>query len=639
MVKITFPNGDSQEFPDGTTGLDIANKISPRLANEALGMKMNGVVKDVFLPVTEDAHIQILTWKDEEGKNIFRHSTTHLMAQAIVRMYPDVKLTIGPVVEEGFYYDIDSDRTFSPEDFQSIEAEMQKIVNENFMVSRQELMKKDALKLFAANDYKVEMINEMDGDETTISVYKQGEFMDLCRGPHVPKTGLLKSFKLTKVAGAYWRGKSENKQLQRIYGISFPEKKMLDAHLEMLKQAEERDHRKLGKELELVMFHEYSPGSPFFYHKGAIIYNELLAFIRREYFRRGYKEVITPLLYDKDLWETSGHWEHYKNDMFLLNIDGKEFSLKPMNCPSHVLMFKSLARSYRDLPLRIADFAPLHRNELKGVLSGMTRVRKFSQDDSHTFVTEQQIENEVISLIDFVKYVYEDVFKFEYKLFLSTRPESFMGDIELWNKAEALLEDVLRRKEISYQVNKGDGAFYGPKIDIRIKDALGREWQLATIQLDFQMPLRFGATYEGQDGKKHTPIMIHKAILGSLERFIGIMIEHYAGKFPLWISPVQVKILPIADRHMDYAYSLKRMLEQHMIRVEIDERVESIPKKVRDAQLERVPLMLTVGDKELENGTVAARTLDGKVKFGVSKEDILEKILCVINSKAIGIEL
>ena len=638
MVKITFPDGKSEEWPDKTTSMQIAEKISPRLAKEAVGAKINGKPVDLLSEISYDSQCQILTWKDPEGKEIFRHSSAHLMAQALTRMYPGVKLTIGPVVEEGFYYDIDSEKAFTPEDLIAIEKEMEKIVREDIPIYRKELSKRDALKIFGTNPYKVELIEEMD-DSETISAYSQAEFTDLCRGPHLPRTGKIKAFKLTKVAGAYWRADAKNKQLQRIYGISFPEKKELDEYLKIIEEAEKRDHRKLGKELELIMFHEYSPGSPFFYHKGAIIYNELLSFIRKEYFKRGYEEVITPLLYDKELWEISGHWEHYKNDMFLLNIDGKDFSLKPMNCPSHVLIFKSLARSYRDLPLRIADFAPLHRNELKGVLSGMTRVRKFSQDDSHTFVTEEQIESEVNSLIDFVKYVYETVFKFDYKLFLSTRPEKFMGDVKLWDKAEKLLEDVLKAKNISYQINSGDGAFYGPKIDIKIKDALGREWQLATIQLDFQMPLRFEATYEGQDGKKHTPIMIHKAILGSLERFIGILIEHYSGKFPLWLSPVQVKLLPIADRHMDYCKKLKSEFEDQMIRVEIDERTETIPKKVRDAQLQQIPLMLTIGDKEIENGTVAVRTLDGKVKFGVKKEEMLAKILELIKNKSLVVDV
>jgi threonyl-tRNA synthetase len=638
MVKITFPDGKSEDWPDKTTPLQIAEKISPRLAKETLAAKVNGKLVDAFYEIIEDCQLQLLTWKDKEGRDVFRHSTTHLMAQALTRMYPDIKLTIGPVVEEGFYYDFDADKTFSTEDFTAIEKEMEKIVKEDLPVYRTELSKNDALKLFATNPFKTEIIEEMPDGET-ISTYKQGEFIDLCRGPHVPRTGKLKAFKLMKVAGAYWRGDAKNKQLQRMYGISFPEKKLLDAHLELLKQAEERDHRKIGKELDLIMFHEYSPGSTFFYPNGATIYNELMAFIRKEYFKRGYKEVITPLVYDKELWETSGHWEHYKDDMFLLNIDGKEFSLKPMNCPSHVLIFKSKSRSYRELPLRIADFAPLHRNELKGVLSGLTRVRKFSQDDSHTFVTEEQIASEVNGLIQFIKYVYEGVFKFDYKLVLSTKPEKAMGDSALWQKAEEILENVLRENDVPYQINPGDGAFYGPKIDVRIKDALGREHQLATIQLDFQMPLRFEATYEGQDGRKHTPIMIHKAILGSLERFIGVMIEHFAGKFPLWLSPIQVILLPIADRHIDYCRKLKQDLEQDMIRVEIDERTETIPKKVRDAQLQKIPLMLTVGDKEIENGTVAVRTLDGQVKFGVKKEEIAQKIITLIQKKSLTVDI
>ncbi len=638
-IKISLPDGSVGEYAEGSTVMDVAEKIGPRLAQAAVAAKVNGNIVDMSYNIEDDSQLVIFTGKDEEGLEVIRHSSAHLLAQALLRLYPGVKLTIGPVVEEGFYYDIDSDKAFSPDDFLSIEAEMEKIVKEDLPVKREVLSKPQALRTFVSNPYKVEMINNMDENNDIISVYTQGDFSDLCKGPHVPRTSRLKAVKLTKVAGAYWRADAKNKQLQRIYGVSFAEKKDLDNYLRMLEEAEKRDHRKLGKELDLIMFHDYSPGSPFFYPKGTIIYNILINFVRGEYLKRGYQEVITPLLYDKELWVTSGHWEHYKDDMFLLNIDGKEFSLKPMNCPSHVLIFKSKSRSYRELPLRIADFAALHRNELKGVLSGMTRVRKFSQDDSHTFVTEEQIASEVDGLIDYVKYVYEDVFHFEYKLFLSTKPENAMGDPQLWEKAESLLEEALKKKGIPYQINKGDGAFYGPKIDIRIKDALDREWQLATIQLDFQMPLRFEATYEGQDGKKHTPIMIHKAILGSLERFIAILIEHFAGKFPLWLSPVQIRLLPIADRHVGYCQEMKDEFESHGLRAEIDTRTETMPKKVRDAQLEKIPVMITIGDKEIEQKTLAVRTLDGKVKFGLSKDAFIHKLVDNIKRKSLDFSL
>ncbi len=623
-IKITFPDGNAKQFDKGATPLQIAQSISDGLARAAIAAKVDGKTVDVTRPIDHDATVQLLTLKDAEGLDVLRHSCAHLLAHAVKRLYPDAKPTIGPVVENGFYYDFGS-LSLKEEDLAKLEQEMRKIAKEKLAVERIEYTDKAAAKKdYAANKFKLEMIDEF---EEGSSAYREGDFIDLCRGPHVPNTKFLEVFKLTKLAGAYWRGDAKREQLTRVYGACFATKKELDDYLKMLEEAEKRDHRRLGKEHDLVMFHEYSPGSPFFLFKGAVLYNELLAFVREEYMKRGYNEVVTPLIYDKQLWETSGHWEHYREDMFTLKVDGRDFSLKPMNCPSHVLIFMNSSRSYRDLPIRIADFAPLHRNELKGVLAGLTRVRKFSQDDSHTFCAEEQIEEEVEALLGFVKHVYDDVFHFEYSLALSTRPEKYMGEPALWEKAERILAGTLKKKKMPFTINPGDGAFYGPKIDIRIKDALGREWQLATIQLDFQLPLRFGATYEGADGKKHTPIMIHKAILGSLERFIGILIEHYAAKFPLWLSPVQARVLTISDRHLPYAKDVVAAMRAAGLRAEMDSRTETTNKKIREAQLDQVNYILVVGDKEVADGTVSVRTRDN-VQHGAKRyPDLIAELL------------
>ena len=637
-VKITFPDGNSSEYPKDITVLDVAEKIGPRLAMAALAAKVDGKLVDVSYKITSDSQLQIITSKDKEGLEVVRHSAAHLLAQALLRLYPTINLTIGPVVEEGFYYDIDSDKTLSTSDFPAIEAEMEKIVKEDLPVYREEISRHEALRLFAKNPFKVEMIEAMDPSEK-ISMYKQGEFFDLCRGPHVPRTSKLKAVKLMKVAGAYWRADANNKQLQRIYGIAFTEKKELDAHLKLLEEAEKRDHRKLTADLDLVFFHEYSPGAPFYLPNGTIIYNELINFIRKEYHKRGYQEVITPQMYNKRLWETSGHWEHYKENMFLINIEGQEYSLKPMNCPSHCLMFNRDVKSYKDMPVRIADFCNLHRNEFSGTLTGMMRVRKFAQDDAHIFCRFDQIEEEVLGVLEFIKYVWENVFNFKLKYYLSTRPESSLGTQELWEKAEGLLASALAKAGLEYSIKAGDGAFYGPKIDIDIEDALGRKWQCPTCQLDFNLPSRFNNCYIDADGKKQQCVMIHRAVLGSLERFFGMMTEHFAGKFPLWLSPVQVKLLPIADRHLEYCKELRSEMDRHGIRVDIDSRTESTPKKVRDAQLMNIPLMVTIGDKEMENHTLAVRTLDGKVKFGVVKEAFIQKIVDVVKNKSLTFEI
>jgi len=470
-----------------------------------------------------------------------RHSASHVLASAVKELFPEAKLGIGPAIDDGFYYDFDLKHTFIPDDLKKLEEKMQEIIEKDLDFKKSKKTRNEAEKILKEEPYKLELLKDLPDDNITF--YTHGSFIDLCAGPHVKNTKEIKAFKLLKIAGAYWRGDSKNKQLQRIYGTAFSSKKELDDYLKKLAESEKRDHRKIGQQLGLFFFHEYSPGSPFFEPKGTIIYNELLSFIREEYKKRGYLEVITPQIFNKALWETSGHWKHFKEDMFILNIDNSEAALKPMNCPSHVLIFKNKIRSYRELPLRIADFCVLHRNELRGVLGGLTRVRKFSQDDAHIFVTEEQLEKEILGLMDFVEYVYKKVFNFNYIVNLSTKPEKAMGDPKLWDKAEEALKNALKKKKIKFNIKEGEGAFYGPKIDFDIKDSLDRSWQLATIQLDFQMPLNFKATYEGKDGNKHTPIMIHRAILGSLERFIAILIEHFAGKFPLWLSPIQVKVL------------------------------------------------------------------------------------------------
>jgi len=562
-----------------------------------------------------------------------RHSASHVLASAVKELFPEAKLGIGPAIDDGFYYDFDLKHTFIPDDLKKLEEKMQEIIEKDLDFKKSKKTRNEAEKILKEEPYKLELLKDLPDDNITF--YTHGSFIDLCAGPHVKNTKEIKAFKLLKIAGAYWRGDSKNKQLQRIYGTAFSSKKELDDYLKKLAESEKRDHRKIGQQLGLFFFHEYSPGSPFFEPKGTIIYNELLSFIREEYKKRGYLEVITPQIFNKALWETSGHWKHFKEDMFILNIDNSEAALKPMNCPSHVLIFKNKIRSYRELPLRIADFCVLHRNELRGVLGGLTRVRKFSQDDAHIFVTEEQLEKEILGLMDFVEYVYKKVFNFNYIVNLSTKPEKAMGDPKLWDKAEEALKNALKKKKIKFNIKEGEGAFYGPKIDFDIKDSLDRSWQLATIQLDFQMPLNFKATYEGKDGNKHTPIMIHRAILGSLERFIAILIEHFAGKFPLWLSPIQVKVLTLTDRNKEFAEEVFNKLKENNIRVELDERSESIGKKVREAQLEKINYSITIGDKEQEKKTLAIRTLDGKVQFNVKLDKFIKEILEEIKERRI----
>ncbi len=629
-ITITFPDGSKKEFEKGVRGIDIVRGISEGLAREALCAKINGRLVDLSEPVTEDSSFSALTFKDREGKEVFWHSSAHLLAQAVTSLFPYAKPTIGPALEEGFYYDFDHD-AFTEEQIKQIEEKAMEIAKQKLEIKRIEAGKKEVLELFRDNPYKVELLNEAEGN---ISLYQQGEFIDLCRGPHIQNTGQIKAFKILKVGGAYWKGNQQNKQLQRLYGISFPDKKEMKKFLANLEEAKKRDHRKIGKQNGLFMMHELSlSGCPFILPKGTVVYNEILNFIRKEYFKRGYQEVITPQIFKKELWEKSGHWQHYKENMFVMDINGHEYSLKPMNCPSHLLIYNSKTRSYRDLPLRIADFCYLHRNELEGVLGGLTRVVKFAQDDAHIFLMPEQIESEILGLLDFIKYVYKDVFGFEYSVKLSTKPEDSMGEQELWDKAEDGLKKALKKAGMEFVVKEGEGAFYGPKIDFDVKDALGREWQLATIQLDFQLPLRFNATYEGKDGQKHTVVMVHRAIFGSIERFMAVLIEHFAGKFPLWLAPVQVKVLSIADRHNDYVEEIASALKEKGIRAEKDTRAETTNKKVREAQLQKIPYVLIVGDKEMEKKTISVRTLDGEVVFDVKLKEFADRILDIISNK------
>ncbi|MBS3175051.1 threonine--tRNA ligase [Candidatus Woesearchaeota archaeon] len=562
-----------------------------------------------------------------------RHSCAHLLAAAVMEIWPDAKRTIGPAIEEGFYYDFDFKEPISELDLPKIEKKMSQILQSWKKFEKTEVTSEEAKKEFKDNQYKLELIEEFSKEGKKLTLYRSGNYVDLCKGGHIDSPSKeLQYFKLLKIAGAYWRGNEKNKMLTRIYGTAFPTKKELEDYLKMLEEAKKRDHRVLGEKLDLFFFHEYSPGAPIFLPKGTIIFNALLKLLREEYKKRNYQEVITPLLYEKTLWETSGHWQHYKDNMFNMESEKKMFSLKPMNCPSHCLIYKHKLWSYRDLPLRIADFAPLHRNELSGTLSGMTRVRKFSQDDAHIFVTEEQLKEEIENVLGFEKYIYNNIFRLDYSMTLGTRPEKFMGDKKLWDKAEKLLQEILKQKEIPFKIAEKDGTFYGPKIDLRVKDALGREHQLATIQLDFQLPLRFELTYEGSDGKKHTPIMIHRAMLGSLERFMGVLIEHYAGKFPLWLSPVQVAIITVADRHIEYAKKLYNELKEQDIRVDLDDRAESIGKKVRDNQQMKINYIITIGDKEINSNELAIRTRDNEV-INLNKEKFIKKLLEEMKNK------
>ena len=611
-MKITLKDGAAREFEGPMSALEVVKRISNSLAKQAVAVRINGKVMDLTTPIHEDVEMEVLTFADPDGAKVLRHTASHVMAQAVKRIRPDAKLAIGPAIDNGFYYDFDLEEPFSTEDFAKIEKEMARIVQANEKLERFELPREEAIALMESQgqSYKVELIRDLPED-AVISFYKQGDFVDLCAGPHLPSTGRVKAFKLLSVAGAYWRGSEKNKMLQRIYATAFDKKADLDEYLNMLEEAKKRDHRKLGRELGLFTIMDEGPGFPFFLPKGMVLRNELEDYWRKMHKKAGYQQISTPMILSRELWYRSGHWDHYKDNMYTVEIDGDDYAIKPMNCPGGMLVYKSQSHSYRELPLRMGELGLVHRHELSGALHGLMRVRCFTQDDAHIFMTPDQIEDEIFGVINMATHLY-DTFGFKYHVELSTRPEDSMGTDEQWEQATTALEAALKKKGMDYVINEGDGAFYGPKIDFHLEDSLGRTWQCGTIQLDMQMPERFDLTYVGPDGEKHRPVMIHRVIFGSIERFIGILTEHFAGAFPLWLSPVQVKVLTITDRSDEYAQTIMAKLEEAGLRGEADLRNEKIGFKIREAQAEKVPYMLVLGDKEVESGTVAVRKRGGE---------------------------
>lgn len=636
MLKMTMPDGAIRDYDkESVTPLEIAESISHGLAKKALGASVDGEIYDLLRPITKDAEISILTFDDEEGQKVFHHTSAHLLAQAVKNLWPETKIAIGPAIKDGFYHDFDSPHTFVPEDIEKIEQEMKRLVKENADYKRREISRVEAIELFEkkGETYKVELIKDMP-EEEVITIYESGDYTDLCAGPHLPKAGMVKAFKVMSLAGAYWKGDEKNKMLQRIYGTSFPKEKELEAYLFRLEEAKRRDHRRLGKELGLYSFVDEAPGFPVFHPKGMVLRNQIETFWRQCHARGGYDEVRTPLIMDRKLWERSGHWEHYKENMYFTEIDEAPFAVKPMNCPGGILLYNESMHSYRDLPLRWAELGLVHRHELSGALHGLMRVRAFTQDDAHIFMLESQIKDELIGVIHLIDEIYKP-FGFKYKVELSTKPEKAMGSDELWEKATSGLMQALEEVGMSYTLNPGDGAFYGPKIDYHLEDSLGRTWQCGTIQLDFQMPEKFDMTYIGEDGEKHRPVMVHRAILGSMERFIGILTEHFAGAFPIWLSPVQTIILPITDDQADYAREIAQKLKKAGVRAEVDYRNEKIGYKIREAQMQKIPYMLVVGKKEVESQTVSVRDRkEGDVGIKTIDE-ILAQIVEEIQNKVV----
>ena len=634
MINITLPDNSVRSFEgESITPLEIAKNISNGLAKKAVAASVDGEAVSLMEPITKDAKVAIYTFDDEEGRHVFRHSASHILAEAVVRLFPGTKLAIGPAIKDGFYYDLDSEHKFVPEDLEKIEAEMMKIVKENQEYVRQEISRQDALELFKAKEepYKVELIEDLPED-AVITTYQNGEFLDLCAGPHLPSTGYVKAIKLMSVAGAYWRGSEKNKMLQRIYGTCFPKKADLDEYLFLLEEAKRRDHRKLGQELQLFTFVDEAPGFPLFYPKGMVLRNELENFWKEVHRKAGYEEIKTPLIMNRVLWERSGHWDHYQENMYFTQIDDEPFAIKPMNCPGGILLYNSTLHSYRDLPLRWGELGLVHRHELSGALHGLMRVRAFTQDDAHIFMLPEQITDEVKGVIKLIDSIYK-LFGFEYHVELSTRPENSMGDDALWERATNALRDSLVDMGMNYIVNEGDGAFYGPKIDFHLRDSLGRTWQCGTIQLDFQMPEKFDMCYIGEDGEKHRPVMVHRTCFGSIERFIGILTEHYAGAFPTWLSPVQAVIIPITDKFKDYADEVAKKLEAAGVRVEVDGRNEKVGYKIREAQLQKVPHMLIVGEKEATSGTVGHRDRAKGDMGAVAVDEFIAEICREISSR------
>ena len=625
-VKIILPDGSAKEYAAGTTLGEAVKQLSNSLAKKVLAANVNGELTDLREELVDGSEVAFLTFEEDGGKHTLRHTASHILAQAVKRLWPEAKLAIGPAIDKGFYYDIDMEHTLTPEDLGKIEKEMSRIVKENLPIIKSVMPRQEAIEFFKSKneDYKVELIQDLPED-AVISCYSQGDFIDLCAGPHVASTGKVKAFKLQSIAGAYWRGDEKNKMLQRIYGTAFEKKEELDAYLHMLEEAAKRDHRKLGKELGLFVIKEEGPGFPFFLPKGMALRNELENFWREVHHDFDYEEIRTPIILSKHLWETSGHWDHYRENMYTTIIDDEEYAIKPMNCPGGILVYQNEMHSYRDFPLRYAELGLVHRHELSGALHGLFRVRAFTQDDAHVFMLPDQMQTELMKVIELFDRIYSQ-FGLKYHVELSTKPDNAMGDDAIWEAATEALRNAIEAKGIPYVINPGDGAFYGPKLDYHIEDSLGRTWQCGTIQLDMNLPERFQIEYIGEDGQKHRPIMIHRACFGSMERFIGILTEHYAGAFPTWMAPVQVKILPISEKHVEYAKELAKQMHRDYVRVEVDDRSEKIGYKIRQAQMAKVPYMLVVGDKEVEEGTVNVRKHGGDELGSVPFEEFFNSI-------------
>ncbi|MDU1679711.1 MAG: threonine--tRNA ligase [Veillonella parvula] len=632
-VKIILPDGSAKEYAAGTTLGEAVKQLSNSLAKKVLAANVNGELTDLREELVDGSEVAFLTFEDEGGKHTLRHTASHILAQAVKRLWPEAKLAIGPAIDKGFYYDIDMEHTLTPEDLGKIEKEMSRIVKENLPITKSVMPRQEAIEFFKAKneDYKVELIQDLPED-AVISCYSQGDFIDLCAGPHVASTGKVKAFKLQSIAGAYWRGDEKNKMLQRIYGTAFEKKEELDAYLHLLEEAAKRDHRKLGKELGLFVIKEEGPGFPFFLPKGMALRNELENFWREVHHEFEYEEIRTPIILNKQLWETSGHWFHYRENMYTTIIDEEEYAIKPMNCPGGILVYQNEMHSYRDFPLRYAELGLVHRHELSGALHGLFRVRAFTQDDAHVFMLPSQMQSELMKVIELFDRIYSQ-FGLKYHVELSTKPDNAMGDDAIWEAATEALRNAIEAKGIPYVINPGDGAFYGPKLDYHIEDSLGRTWQCGTIQLDMNLPERFQIEYIGEDGQKHRPIMIHRACFGSMERFIGILTEHYAGAFPTWMVPVQVKILPISEKHVEYAKELAKQMHRDYVRVEVDDRSEKIGYKIRQAQMAKVPYMLVVGDKEVEEGTVNVRKHGGDELGSVPFEEFFNSIKIEIKER------
>ncbi|MEG2658317.1 MAG: threonine--tRNA ligase [Clostridiales bacterium] len=631
--KVTFPDGNIKDFVAPVTIGEIADGISHKLAKIALGGMVNGKIKDLNTKVDQDAELKILTWDDDEGKTIFRHSSSHILAEAVQNLFPGTKFGIGPAIKDGFYYDFDSPHVFTEDDFEKIEKEMARLAQAKSVFEKSVISRAEALKYFEdlGEIYKVELINDLPED-AEITTYKQGDLLDLCAGPHLPSTEKIKAMKIMSIAGAYWRGSEKNKMLQRIYATSFPKKTQLDEYLNLLEEAKKRDHRKLGQELELFTMMEEGPGFPFFLPKGMILRNELENYWREIHTKAGYAEIKTPVMLNRCLWEQSGHWQNYKDNMYFTQIDDVDFAIKPMNCPGSILVYKNSLHSYRDLPIRMGELGLVHRHEKSGALHGLMRVRCFTQDDAHIFMLPEQIKDEIKGVISLIDEVYS-LFGFEYHLELSTKPEKAMGSDDIWEMATTALREALDEENLAYQINEGDGAFYGPKIDFHLTDCLGRTWQCGTIQLDFLMPEKFDINYIGEDGEKHRPVMIHRVAFGSIERFIGILTEHFGGAFPTWLCPVQVRLMSITDKQLPYIEAICKKMQAKGIRAEVDARNEKIGYKIRESQTMKIPYSLVAGDKEMENETIALRRL-GKGDLGaVNVDELIENIISEIKER------